>query len=163
LLGSGIATGIGTALGAAATIIIAIGKGIVILGATIAALLSPIGLAIAGVSALVAVLLYATGAGAKAMQWLGDRFGELKDTALAAWQGIGDALATGDIALAGKILWLTLKMEWQRGVNFLESKWLDFKGVADRRTVLVAGSRLWNRRGRPHETRLRGCRVPHRF
>jgi hypothetical protein len=125
----GAATGIGAVLGAAATILIGIGKGIAILGAAIAALLSPIGLTIAGVSALVAVLLYATGAGAKAMQWLGDRFGELKDTALAAWQGIGDALATGDIALAGKILWLTLKMEWQRGVNFLESKWLDFKGA----------------------------------
>jgi hypothetical protein len=40
----------------------------------------------------------------------------------------GDALAAGDIALAGKILWLTLKMEWQRGVGFLQSKWLDFKG-----------------------------------
>jgi hypothetical protein len=124
----GAVTGIGAVLGAAATILVGIGKGIAILGAAIAALLSPIGLTIAGVSALVAVLLYATGAGAKAMQWLGDRFGELKDTALAAWQGIGDALATGDIALAGKILWLTLKMEWQRGVNFLESKWLDFKG-----------------------------------
>jgi hypothetical protein len=62
------------------------------------------------------------------MQWLGERFNELKDTALDAWQGIGDALAAGDIALAGKILWLTLKMEWQRGVAFLQSKWLDFKG-----------------------------------
>jgi hypothetical protein len=111
-----------------ATIIVGVGQGVAILGTAIAALLSPIGLTIAGLSTLVAYLLYATGAGAQAMQWLGDRFNDLKDTAFGAWQGIGDALATGDIALAGKILWLTLKMEWQRGIAFLESKWLDFKG-----------------------------------
>ncbi len=124
----GAAFGVATGLSTAAAIIVAVGKGVAILGTAIAALLSPIGLTIAGLSTLVAYLLYATGAGAQAMQWLGDRFNELKDTALAAWQGIGDALATGDIALAGKILWLTLKMEWQRGINFLESKWLEFKG-----------------------------------
>jgi hypothetical protein len=107
---------------------VGVGQGVAILGTAIAALLTPIGLTIAGLSTLVAYLLYATGAGAQAMQWLGDRFNDLKDTALGAWQGIGDALATGDIALAGKILWLTLKMEWQRGIAFLESKWLDFMG-----------------------------------
>jgi hypothetical protein len=107
---------------------VGIGQGIAILGTAIAALLSPIGLTIAGLAALVGYLVYTSGAGAQTMQWLGERFNELKDTALAAWKGIGDALAAGDIALAGKILWLTLKMEWQRGVAFLQSKWLDFKG-----------------------------------
>jgi len=129
LSGLGVAgSAIGTGLAAAAAIIVGVGKAIAIVGTMIAALLSPIGLAIVGVGALAAYLLYATGAGAKALQWLSDRFGELKDSALAAWQGMGDAMAAGDLALAGKILWLTLKMEWQRGINFLESKWLDFKG-----------------------------------
>ena len=32
----------------------------------------------------------------KALAWLGERFTVLKDEALAAWQGISDALATGD-------------------------------------------------------------------
>jgi hypothetical protein len=122
------ATGLGTVFSAAAAVIVGIGQGIAILGTAIAALVSPIGLTIAGLTALVAYLLYTSGAGTQAMKWLGDRFNELKDTALAAWKGIGDALAAGDIALAGKILWLTLKMEWQRGVAFLQSKWLDFKG-----------------------------------
>jgi hypothetical protein len=122
------ATGLGTVFSAAAAVIVGIGQGIAILGTAIAALLSPIGLTIAGLAALVGYLVYTSGAGTQAMQWLGERFNELKDTALAAWKGIGDALAAGDIALAGKILWLTLKMEWQRGVAFLQSKWLDFKG-----------------------------------
>ena len=51
----------------------------------------------------------------------------MKDEALAAWKGIGDALAAGDLALAAKILWLTLKMEWQKGVAFLEEHWIRFK------------------------------------
>lgn len=122
------AVGLGTVFGAAATVLVGIGQGIAILGTAIAALLSPIGLTIAGLAALVGYFVYTSGAGTQAMQWLGERFNELKDTALGAWQGIGDALAAGDIALAGKILWLTLKMEWQRGVAFLQSKWLDFKG-----------------------------------
>ena len=124
----GAASAIGTVFASAATILTGVGQVLAVVGAAIAALVSPIGITIAGLTALVAYLLYTSGAGAKAMQWLGDRFNELKDTALAAWQGIGDALATGDIALAGKILWLTLRMEWQKGINFLQSVWLDFKG-----------------------------------
>jgi hypothetical protein len=62
------------------------------------------------------------------MAWLGGRFNALKETALADFQGIGDALAAGDIGLAAKILWLTLRMEWQKGINWLQQKWLDFKG-----------------------------------
>jgi hypothetical protein len=122
------AVGLGTVFSVVATVLAGIGQGIAILGLAIAALLSPIGLTIAGLASLVAYFVYTSGAGSQAMLWLGERFNELKDTALAAWQGIGDALATGDIALAGKMLWLTLKMEWQRGIAFLQSKWLGFKG-----------------------------------
>ncbi len=122
------ASAIGTGLAVAAAIIAGIGQAFAVIGVSIAALLTPLGLTIVGVGALAAYLLYATGAGSKALEWLRDRFSELKDTALSAWQGIGDAMAAGDLALAGKILWLTLKMEWQRGIHYLESKWLDFRG-----------------------------------
>ncbi len=122
-------SGLGVVLGAIGTAITGAGAAIGALGSMLAALLSPIGMVIAGVGALAAYLLYATGAGSQALQWLSDRFQDLKDTALAAWQGIGDALAAGDLSLAAKILWLTLKMEWQNGVNFLHAKWLEFKGL----------------------------------
>lgn len=127
ILGAAI-SGVGAAFGAIATVITGVGAAIGALGSIIGALLTPIGLVIAGLGALAAYLLYATGAGSDALAWLGDRFNDLKDTALAAWQGIGDALAAGDLSLAAKILWLTLKMEWQKGINFLQAKWLDFKG-----------------------------------
>jgi len=37
------------------------------------------------------------------------------------------ALAAGDIALAAKILWLSLKIQWIRGTNFLKGIWAVFK------------------------------------
>jgi len=95
--------------------------------AVLGALLSPIGLVITAVGALGAYLLTATQAGGKALDWLGGKFDTLKKDALAAYQGIGDALAAGDLALAAKILWLTLKVQWKRGVHALLDVWLTFK------------------------------------
>jgi hypothetical protein len=120
-------SGVGAAFGVAASIITGIGTVLGVLGTVIGALLSPIGLVSAAVVGLGAYLLYASGVGSEALQWLGDTFNALKDDALAAWQGIGDALAAGDLALAAKILWLTLKMEWQKGVAFLQEHWIAFK------------------------------------
>jgi hypothetical protein len=127
----------GIALAALGTIIAGLGKAIAVLsaafgilgvvmkavGVILAFLLTPIGAVIAAVAALGVYLLYATGAGAKALGWLGQKFNTLKEEATAAYQGIADALAAGDIGLAAKILWLTLKMEWTKGVNWISSIW----------------------------------------
>lgn len=123
----GIISGLGAGIGAIISVVGSIGAAIAILGKIIALLLSPIGLVIAAVVALGAYLLYASDLGAKALAWLGERFETLKNDALAAWQGIGDALAAGDLALAAKIVWLTLKMEWRRGVQFLNGLWIEAK------------------------------------
>src|SRR5690606_8693374 len=72
-------------------------------------------------------LVYASGVGAKALQWLSARFGNLKAEALAAWQGTGDALAAGAISLAAEILWLTLKLQWQKGVAAINEVWATVK------------------------------------
>ena len=120
-------SGVGAAFGVAATIITGIGTVLATIGTIVTALLSPIGLVTAAVIGLGAYLLYVSGAGSEALAWLADTFQSLKDEALAAWQGIGDALAAGDLALAAKILWLTLRMEWQKGVAFLEEHWIRFK------------------------------------
>jgi hypothetical protein len=42
--------------------------------------------------------------------------------------GISDALSAGNVQLAMKILWLSLKVEWTKGVNFLSEKWEGFNG-----------------------------------
>ncbi len=120
-------SGVGAAFGVAASVITGIGAVLGTLGTIIAALLSPIGLVTAAIVGLGAYLLYVSGAGSAALSWLADTFQALKDEALAAWQGIGDALAAGDLAMAAKILWLTLKMKWQKGVAFLEEHWIRFK------------------------------------
>jgi len=120
-------SGLGTILGALITVITTVAAVLKILGAVIAFLVSPIGMVIAALAALGAYLVYTTGAGGKALGWLGGKFNTLKEDALAAYQGIADALAAGDIGLAVKILWLTIKMEWTRGVNFLEKAWLNFR------------------------------------
>jgi len=113
-------TGLGTILGGVST---ALG----VLGAVLGFILSPLGLVVTAAAALGAYLVWASGAGGKALAWLGDRFDDLKTEALAAWQGIADALAAGDIGLAAQILWLTLKMWWQKGVHWLMGYWLDWK------------------------------------
>ena len=120
-------SGLAAIFGAVAAVITGVGTAIGILGSVLAAILSPIGLVIAAVAALGAYILHATGAAAKALGWLGERFAALKDDAMTAYGGIADALAAGDIGLAAKILWLTLKMEWQKGVQVLLSAWLKFK------------------------------------
>jgi len=120
-------SGAGAAFGVAATVMTGVGTVLGVIGSAVAALLSPIGLVSAAVVGLGAYLLYASGVGSQALQWLADTFNSLKEDALAAWQGIGDALAAGDLALAAKILWLTLKMEWQKGIAFLQEHWIAFK------------------------------------
>jgi len=122
------ASAAGTILGVVASAIAGVGTAVGLLGSVLAAIFSPLGLVIAGVVALGAVFVTSTDAGAQALAWLGERFKGFKDTALATFGAIGDALAAGDLALAAKVLWLAIKMEWQRGVAFLQSTWVAFKG-----------------------------------
>ncbi|WP_437226003.1 phage tail tape measure protein [Planctomicrobium sp. SH661] len=91
------------------------------------ALLSPIGLILAGIGALGAYLIYTSDLGGQALDWLGAQFNALKSTAIRAFGGIGDALAAGDLGLAARILWLTLEMEWQKGINALNQQWVEVK------------------------------------
>ena len=126
LLG-GLLSGLGTLFGMLAGIAAGVGTALGMIGTVLGAILSPIGMVVTAVAALAAYLLYVSGVGEQALGWLARQFDALKETALAAWKGIGDALAAGDIALAAKILWLTLKMEWQKGVAWLTEKWIAFK------------------------------------
>jgi len=120
-------SGVGTAFGVAASVITGVGTAFGVIVATVGALLSPLGLVVAGTVALGAYLIYASGAGAAALDWLGRKFQDLKQVTSQAFGGIADALAAGDLALAARILWLTLKLEWQKGVSALNSLWESVK------------------------------------
>ncbi|HUX15216.1 MAG TPA: phage tail tape measure protein [Phycisphaerae bacterium] len=116
----------------------AAGTAIGITAAALAALLSPIGLVIAGVAALGAAIAVKTGAMGKAVDQLADVFAGLKDDALRSVAGIRDALQAGDISLAAKIMWLTLKKWWTEGVGWLAGIWAQFKSA-----FVDTGLTLW--------------------
>ena len=120
-------SGIGAAFGAVASIVSAFGTAIGIVGSILAAVLSPLGLVITAVAALGGYLIYASGAGGKALGWLGEKFNKLSADAKKAFGGIADALAAGDIGLAAQILWNTLKLWWLKGTEGLRRIWIDFK------------------------------------
>jgi hypothetical protein len=89
------------------------------LQALIAGLFTPLGLVVAAATAAGVAFVTLTETGQRA-------FRDLLKIANDTIKGIGDALAAGDIALAGKILWLGLKLEWEKGIGFLKTKWADF-------------------------------------
>ncbi len=123
----GLLSGLGTVFGMLAGIVTGVGSALGVIGTVLGAILTPVGMVVTAIAALAAYLLYVSGVGEQALGWLGRQFNALKETALAAWRGISDALAAGDIALAAKVLWLTLKTEWQKGVAWLTEKWIAFK------------------------------------
>jgi hypothetical protein len=128
--------GIGTALSTAGALIagtFAVVKGLIL------ATLSPIGLLIAGAAIL----------GAAFVDWgsvfdylkglVSDFFNDFKET----WGGIADAIAAGDLALAGQVAWAGLQVIWQRGTAELNKLWQDakwyFLTVWNEATTAIAG------------------------
>jgi len=120
-----------------------------VFGAVIGFLVSPIGMVIAALAALGAYTLTSTKAGGKALGWFGEKFGQLKEDGIAAYGGIVKALKSGDMGLAAKILWLTLKMWWKRGIGWITGLWVDFKnffikiGIDAFTGLLLVGSKIW--------------------
>jgi hypothetical protein len=113
----GIISALGTAFGVFASVV----------SAVLGFILTPVGLVVTAIVALGGYILWATDAGGKALAWLGERFGDLKTFAVDSFQGIKDALAAGDVALAARILWLSLQVAWRMGINKLKGWWLEFK------------------------------------
>lgn len=120
-------SGLGMVLGLLATAIAGVISAIKLLVSAFALLLSPIGAIGAALLVLGGYMAVVSTKGGDALSWLGQQFATLREEATAAWQGIASALASGDIGLAARILWLTLKMEWQKGIAWLTEKWIGFK------------------------------------
>lgn len=117
------ASGVAAGFGALASIVSGVTAVFYVLNTALMALISPVGAIIAAVVALGAVLLTQTTTGQAALGMLGDGFTALADDATAAWGGMADALAAGDLGLAAQIAWNFLKLAWERGTSFLLNLW----------------------------------------
>ena len=122
-----IISGLGSVIGALITVITSIGAVFGAIGTVIGFLVTPIGVVIGALTALGAYMVWASGAGGKVLAWLGQRFLQLRDDAIESFGAISNALAAGDLAAAAKVMWALVHMEWQRGMNWIEEKWLTFK------------------------------------
>lgn len=98
-----------------------------LVAAGVGLLANPIVLVSALIIGLGGYLLYASGVGGAVVDFLSGKFNELYGTATAAFGGIADALAAGDIALAANILWAGLQLAWIQGTQELQAKWSEFK------------------------------------
>jgi hypothetical protein len=98
------------------------GAGVGILRTGLSLLLSPAGLATAGILGL-GYALSRTETGGKVLEYLGQRFGDLKTTAIAAWKGIYSALQAGDLGAAAAVAWAGLKLAFVQGSADLQVAW----------------------------------------
>lgn len=112
-------TGLGVALIGAGAAAAAISTALGAVGAVIGALATPIGLAITAVVALGVAFVQWTETGQAAFRAVSETIGGFVARIKESFAAIGDALAVGDIALAAKIAWLTLKVEAQRAIDFV--------------------------------------------
>ena len=99
------------------------------LGAAFAALTAMQIIGFAAIWAGIGTLLYFTGALGNTISGVATAFRSLASDIMATFGAIGDALSAGDIALAAKVLWSMLQMEWQKGVNWLTKTWIGFKEI----------------------------------
>lgn len=93
--------------------------------AVLSALLTPLGLVAVVLAGATAAVLYFTGAGAAALEFLGGKFSELKGTAETAWQGISDAIEAGDFEGATRIAWAGIKLAWLQGTQEITTLWIN--------------------------------------
>jgi hypothetical protein len=127
-------TAIGGALlvvaGAAKVLAFAIGPivaGITAVSAVLGFIVTPLGAVTTAVVAGVGAWLVYSETGQAALVALANVFGQLKADAMATIQGIVDALAAGDIVLAGEVAMAGLNVAWTTALNGLETLWIGLK------------------------------------
>lgn len=137
LVGVGVALiGIGGLLAALPAIAAGLATAVATLGTIFAAVFSPVGLLIgaalaavvalaAGVAALVYWFFTATSAGQTLGGVLMATFQRIGQFFQQTFQGIFDALASGDLKLAGEVAMTALFLAWQTGVGQIKNLWAD--------------------------------------
>lgn len=112
-------------------------------------LLTPLGLVAGAVIGIGAAFLMASDEGKKAQASMAGSWVGIKDTATAAWGGIVEAVKSGDLALAGQIAFLGLRIAWMHVVAAIQDVWAGlggwFLGIWDKITGGIASmfNEIW--------------------
>lgn len=109
---AGIAYGASIALGALSSII-------GIIAATLGAILSPVGLVVAAITAAAVAFFRFTDSGREMASGIMSTLGEMAEFAKGVFGGITDALSAGDLQLAGQIAMAGLKVAFAAGLDQL--------------------------------------------
>ncbi len=119
---AGVAYGLSVAIGVVGTVASAVGSILSILAGVLSGGMAaaPI-LVIAALAALTGYLIYASGAGSQALDWLSSKFTMLSEIAGPVFKGIQDAMSGGDFTLAATILWEGLQLAWIKGTADIAS------------------------------------------
>ena len=91
-----------------------------------------------GLAALAGYFLYTSGAAGKAVAYISGVFRDLLGDLTSTLGVIADSLAAGDLASAVKVGWAVIRMEWTKGVNFLQSLWDGFRQYWDEAITGIA-------------------------
>lgn len=98
----------------------------------VVALANPLGVLVVAITALSAAIVTKLGLASKAFDFLRDRVSQLVGDFSVAIDAIGEALASGNIEAAAKILWVSLKFQWDQGIRYLQGKWGEFTNYLSR-------------------------------
>lgn len=126
LLGTSLVV-LGTAFSLVGGLLTGIATTFGVLVAVLTAASSPVTIIVTALTGLVGVFLLGTDAGLRMFDVMAKGFEQLKRDATTAWGGIVDAIAAGDLKLAMQIAVAFMKLEFEKGVAFLNKTWLGFK------------------------------------
>lgn len=116
-------TGLGLGISIAGVAVSGLAAGLGVVGTVLGALFTPMGLLTAAVVGLGGYLLYTSGAGGKAFDFLKEKFKELADFVGPVFDGIVAAIKAGDMTLAWSIALATMDVAWTKLSNALMEVW----------------------------------------
>lgn len=99
---------------------------------------NPFGLLGLAVAAVGGYFLYTSGAAGKAWNYIHGALSGILTEAKTTFGTIAESLAQGDITSAAKVGWAFIKLQWTRGVNYVEGLWDKFKGFWNDSTFELA-------------------------
>ena len=116
--------GIGLAIAALGGTMVVASMAFSALASAIGVILSPVGLAVAGITALGFALVKYTNLGGQAVDFLKDRFGPLVETVQGSLRAIMAALSAGNMEEAWDLVTQTLELIWLDMTTEIRSAWL---------------------------------------